>query len=112
MYAHLEVSHILQSCSCSQQLASDYLTDYIFLAVGRVGSASKDVAQSVEFCDEHEKYDFLQRYLNTIEDGLILVFVETKRKADSIEDALSREGYPSTSIHGDRSQVSPAPIVF
>lgn len=30
-----------------QQLAADFMTDYIFLAVGRVGSASKDVTQTV-----------------------------------------------------------------
>lgn len=36
-----------------QQLAADFMTDYIFLAVGRVGSASKDVTQTVRaifFC--------------------------------------------------------------
>ena len=125
-----------------------------------MGSASKDVKQTVEFVDERDKYDFLQRYLNTIEEvglttvywlkhsiqldvatsastlakclvfciqlwvvadgcllwcmlqGLILVFVETKRKADSIEMNLSDEGYPSTSIHGDRSQVSIPPSSF
>ena len=32
-----------------QQLAADFMTDYIFLAVGRVGSASKDVTQTVRF---------------------------------------------------------------
>lgn len=37
-------------------------------------------------------------------DSLTLVFVETKRGADSLEEYLSREGYPVTSIHGDRSQ--------
>ena len=36
--------------------------------------------------------------------GLTLVFVETKRGADQLEDWLSREGFPSTSIHGDRTQ--------
>ena len=36
--------------------------------------------------------------------GLTLVFVETKRSADAIEDFLYREGLPATSIHGDRSQ--------
>eukprot|EP00168_Porphyra_purpurea_P005188 TRINITY_DN1623_c0_g1_i3.p1 TRINITY_DN1623_c0_g1~~TRINITY_DN1623_c0_g1_i3.p1 ORF type:complete len:232 (+),score=91.43 TRINITY_DN1623_c0_g1_i3:427-1122(+) len=36
--------------------------------------------------------------------GLTLVFVETKRGADSLEDFLLRNNYPATSIHGDRSQ--------
>merc|ERR1711963_104139 len=33
-----------------------------------------------------------------------LVFVETKRGADSLDEFLHREGFPVTSIHGDRTQ--------
>ena len=44
------------------------------------------------------------RHLNGIQDGLILVFVETKRSADRLEYELTRDGYPATSIHGDRTQ--------
>ena len=33
-----------------------------------------------------------------------LVFVETKKGADQLDDFLYREGFPVTSIHGDRSQ--------
>lgn len=87
-----------------QRLASDFLTDYIFLSVGRVGAASSDVDQNVEFVEENNKLAFLIRYLSTIDDGLVLVFVETKRNADYIENQFIREGFPSTSIHGDRTQ--------
>lgn len=37
-------------------------------------------------------------------DSLTLVFVETKKGADSLEHFLYSEGYPVASIHGDRSQ--------
>ncbi|CAI5738630.1 unnamed protein product [Peronospora destructor] len=87
-----------------QRLASDFLREYIFLTVGRVGSASKDVKQTVEYIEQYDKEDFLVRFLNQVQDGLILVFVETKRGADFLEDMLCREGFPATSIHGDRSQ--------
>ena len=36
--------------------------------------------------------------------GLTLVFVETKRGADALEDFLAGNQFPATSIHGDRSQ--------
>ncbi|TMW65124.1 hypothetical protein Poli38472_009291 [Pythium oligandrum] len=87
-----------------QRLASDFLQDYIFLTVGRVGSASKDVKQQLEYVEQYDKEDFLIRFLNQVQDGLILIFVETKRGADFLEDLLCREGFPATSIHGDRSQ--------
>ena len=37
-------------------------------------------------------------------DSLTLVFVETKKGADSLEEFLYREKFQATSIHGDRSQ--------
>lgn len=87
-----------------QRLASDFLQDYIFLTVGRVGSASKDVTQTVEYVEENEKIETLMRFLLTIEEGLILIFVETKRSADYVEGVLSSKGFPACSIHGDKSQ--------
>ena len=87
-----------------QRLASDFLQDYIFLTVGRVGSASKDVTQTVEFVEERDKIDTLMRFLLTIEEGLILIFVETKRSCDYVEDVLCSQGFPACSIHGDKSQ--------
>jgi ATP-dependent RNA helicase DDX3X len=87
-----------------QRLASDFMKDYIFLAVGRVGSASKDVAQEVMYVEANDKATTLMQFLSTIESGLILVFVETKRSADYLEDMLCREGFPAASIHGDKTQ--------
>jgi len=37
-------------------------------------------------------------------DGLTLIFVETKRGADALEEFLYQEKFPVASIHGDRSQ--------
>jgi ATP-dependent RNA helicase DDX3X len=87
-----------------QRLASDFLQDYIYLTVGRVGSASKDVTQTVKYVEERDKMDTLMRLLLTIEDGLILIFVETKRACDYVEDMLCQKGFPACSIHGDKSQ--------
>merc|ERR1712232_1377544 len=43
-------------------------------------------------------------FLLTIEDGLILIFTETKRNCDYLEDILCAKGFPACSIHGDKSQ--------
>lgn len=87
-----------------QRLASDFMRDYVFLTVGRVGSASKDVTQTVEYVEEHDKMDALMKFLLTIEEGLILIFVETKRSCDYVEDVLCGRGFPACSIHGDKTQ--------
>ncbi|XP_067371444.1 DEAD-box helicase 3 X-linked a isoform X5 [Channa argus] len=88
-----------------QILARDFLEDYIFLAVGRVGSTSENITQKVVWVEENDKRSFLLDLLNaTGKESLTLVFVETKKGADALEDFLYREGYACTSIHGDRSQ--------
>ncbi|XP_028583188.2 ATP-dependent RNA helicase DDX3X isoform X1 [Podarcis muralis] len=88
-----------------QMLARDFLEEYIFLAVGRVGSTSENITQKVVWVEESDKRSFLLDLLNaTGKDSLTLVFVETKKGADSLEDFLYHEGYACTSIHGDRSQ--------
>jgi hypothetical protein len=45
---------------------------------------------------------FLVSFL--LQQTLTLVFVETKRGADSLESWLCMNGFPATSIHGDRNQ--------
>jgi ATP-dependent RNA helicase DDX3X len=87
-----------------QRLAGDFMGDYIFLTVGRVGSASENVTQTVEYVDQNDKLEHLMRFLMTVQEGLILVFVETKRNCDFVEDVLCERGFPACSIHGDKSQ--------
>ena len=87
-----------------QRLASDFMRDYVFLTVGRVGSASKDVVQTIEYVENQDKLETLMRFLLTVEEGLILIFVATKRDCDYIEDMLCQRGFPACSIHGDKSQ--------
>lgn len=94
-----------------QRLASDFLADYIFLAVGRVGSSTDLIAQRVEFVLEADKRSYLMDLIHAQKanavpgkQSLTLVFVETKRGADALENWLYKNGFPATSIHGDRTQ--------
>ena len=118
-------------------MASDFLENYIFLAVGRVGSSTELIVQRIEFVQEADKRSHLMDLLHAQRDTgkvmfnlnffvhaikstflivllilfspllqqmLTLVFVETKRGADSLESWLCMNGFPATSIHGDRNQ--------
>ncbi|PHH60486.1 hypothetical protein CDD81_1617 [Ophiocordyceps australis] len=87
-----------------QMLARDFLKDYIFLSVGRVGSTSENITQKVEFVEDMDKRSVLLDILHTHAGGLTLIFVETKRMADSLSDFLINQSFPATSIHGDRTQ--------
>ena len=87
-----------------QMLARDFLKDYVFLSVGRVGSTSENITQSVEYVEDMDKRSVLLDILHTHGQGLTLIFVETKRMADSLSDFLINQNFPATSIHGDRTQ--------
>ncbi|KAG5681267.1 hypothetical protein PVAND_010718 [Polypedilum vanderplanki] len=95
-----------------QELASDFLSNYIFLAVGRVGSTSENITQTILWVNEHEKRSYLLDLLSRLREGspdyspdsLTLIFVETKKGADALEEFLYQNKHPVTSIHGDRSQ--------
>ncbi|ERT02079.1 ATP-dependent RNA helicase [Sporothrix schenckii 1099-18] len=87
-----------------QMLARDFLKDYVFLSVGRVGSTSENITQKVEYVEDNDKRSVLLDILHTHGGGLTLIFVETKRMADSLSDFLINQQFPATSIHGDRTQ--------
>ncbi|KAL8255557.1 hypothetical protein R6Q59_030624 [Mikania micrantha] len=94
-----------------QRLASDFLANYIFLAVGRVGSSTDLILQRVEYVQESDKRSHLMDLLHAQrangvhgKQALTLVFVETKKGADALEYWLCMNGFPATTIHGDRTQ--------
>merc|ERR1712217_206272 len=71
-----------------QHMARDFLNDYVFITVGRVGSASELVKQSVVYAgDVRQKVRELDRAIkdNLPPGGLAVIFVETKRAADTLE---------------------------
>merc|ERR1719383_1022110 len=88
-----------------QILARDFLENYIFLAVGRVGSTSTNITQKVVWVDDDEKHKFLLDLINATDSkSLTLIFTETKKGADYLDEFLYNRKYKSTSIHGDRTQ--------
>ncbi|KAK2950419.1 putative ATP-dependent RNA helicase DDX3Y [Blattamonas nauphoetae] len=111
-----------------QRLAALFLADYLFCVVGTVGETAKDITQKFELVRDGAELDTLMDILPTIltppqkaqsgapsgpmqrsqknpdELNLVLIFTETKREANSLEIVLNNNGYPTTSIHGDRSQ--------
>ncbi|KAJ3382308.1 DEAD-box ATP-dependent RNA helicase [Lobulomyces angularis] len=94
-------------------LAEDFLKEYVFLTVGRVGSTSDTIVQKIEYVEEMEKrgalLDLLQKdqMLNMQDQNgpnLTLVFVEKRKNCDIVCDFLLKNRFPATSIHGNRSQ--------
>jgi len=86
-----------------QELAQLFLNNYIFLAVGRVGSTTSLITQRVMYVLEEEKMGTLFQVLPQC-DGNILVFTATKRQADNVEYNLRQRGFNAITIHGNKTQ--------
>jgi len=86
-----------------QELAQLFLNNYIFLAVGRVGSTTALITQRVMYVMEDEKMGTLYSVLEQC-DGNILVFTATKRQADNVEYNLRQRGFNAITIHGNKNQ--------
>ncbi|KAF3453678.1 hypothetical protein FNV43_RR04119 [Rhamnella rubrinervis] len=95
-----------------QRLASDFLSNYIFVAVGRVGSSTDLIVQKIDYIQDMDKRNHLMEILHSQRKNgncgklaLTLVFVETKKGADALEYILSSNGFPAIAIHGDKVQM-------
>ncbi|KAM9967436.1 hypothetical protein ACTFIW_001520 [Dictyostelium discoideum] len=87
-----------------QNLAADFLYNYIFLKVGVVGT-TQNITQRIEYVVEEDKNSYLLDYLSGLKsDGLCLIFVETKRSCDTLTYFLNQRNFPTTCIHGDLTQ--------
>ncbi|CAG9532886.1 unnamed protein product [Cercopithifilaria johnstoni] len=89
-----------------QVLAQDFLMpNYVFLAVGRVGSTSENIVQKIIWVEDHDKKRLLMEILDVDANrGLTLVFVETRRGANELAWYLQRNNYSVMPIHGDLKQ--------
>ncbi len=92
-----------------RRLAEDFLEgDYAHINIGATElHANHNILQIVDVCDEYQKENKLARLLEEIgcePHNKILIFVETKRKADELTRLMRRDGYPAMCIHGDKQQ--------
>jgi len=89
------------------ELASDLCREApVHITVGGTElKACHNIKQYVEVCPDYDKKDRFQKLMQKIMDGSkILIFVETKRGADSLTRDMRTSGWPALSIHGDKEQ--------
>ena len=92
-------------------ISQDFLKeDPVQIQIGTTElTANKDITQHVEVCEDHEKKRLLFLKLDEMRDSAremprVLVFVETKRKANELCGDLLYDRYAATAVHGDKTQ--------
>ena len=84
-------------------LIRTYLNNPVEVTIGSTTKPCENVRLHVYEVEQDRKLGLLERMLQQ-EDGTFLVFARTKHGADRLAHKLSRGGFHTTSIHGDRSQ--------
>ncbi|KAK0615763.1 P-loop containing nucleoside triphosphate hydrolase protein [Bombardia bombarda] len=89
----------------TRELAKSHLAeDHVRLRVGRAGSTHKNIKQNIIFVDSFMKKKALIDLLQSLPPTRTMIFVNSKRAADELDDFLFNQGVPCTSMHADRTQ--------
>merc|ERR1719401_2099051 len=86
-----------------RQIADSFLVNPAMLTVGRVGGAAESVTQKVAYVEGRRKTDAAVELLREVP-GKTIVFVNTKRAAEDLEEEFYDMGFPAASVHGDKDQ--------
>ncbi|RFU33669.1 hypothetical protein B7463_g2714, partial [Scytalidium lignicola] len=89
----------------ARQLAKEHLAhDLVRIRVGRAGSSHINIKQNVYYVEQSEKKKALYDLLLSTPPARTMIFVNSKRTADEVDDFLFNNDLPCTSIHSDRTQ--------
>ncbi|KAF2452436.1 DEAD/DEAH box RNA helicase [Lineolata rhizophorae] len=89
-----------------RKVAKEYMSeDRIRVTIGREGSTHKNISQQVIWTNEDQKRNALVDLLLSLPPARTLIFVNSRRTADLLDDFLYNQTFPCTSIHYDRTQL-------
>ncbi|KAK4165751.1 putative ATP-dependent RNA helicase [Cladorrhinum sp. PSN259] len=89
----------------ARELAKTHMAEtHLQLRVGRAGSTHQNIKQVIVFTDPSRKKQALVDLLNSLPPTRTIIFVNSKRACDELDDLLFNLQFPCVSIHADRTQ--------
>ncbi|KAG5982939.1 hypothetical protein E4U55_001075 [Claviceps digitariae] len=89
----------------ARDLAKENLSAaHVRFRVGRAGSTTVNIRQTIIEAEREEKRDILLGLLNQMTGVRTIIFCNSRREVDNLDDFLYNIGLPVTSIHADRTQ--------
>ncbi len=86
------------------KLAKSLLKNPISIEIDPNNIATKKVKQVVHYIDEEQKAPLLSFLIGSKNWKQVLVFVNTKQRADNLVKRLKLDGLTASAIHGDKTQ--------
>ncbi|KAK1836976.1 P-loop containing nucleoside triphosphate hydrolase protein [Podospora conica] len=88
-----------------RDVAKEHLkTSHVRIRVGRAGSSHGNIKQNIVMVDPALKRTALFDLLMSLPPTRTIIFANSKRAVDEIDDFLFNKGVPCTSLHGERTQ--------
>lgn len=89
----------------AREMAMKHLKhDHVRIRVGRIGSTHLSIKQEVIYCHAAQKRQALFDLLMSSPPARTMIFVNSKRVADEVDDFLFNSDMPCTAIHSGRTQ--------
>jgi ATP-dependent RNA helicase DeaD len=85
-------------------ISRKYLSKPVEITVGKRNQSAANLTHVVFLLQHAHRYVALKRLLDSEASLFGLVFRRTRREAQELSEALTRDGYPAESLHGDLSQ--------
>lgn len=89
----------------ARDLAKEHLSAaHVRFRVGRAGSTTENIKQVILATERDEKRDTLLRLLSQMTGVRTIIFANSRREVDNLDDFLYNMGLPVTSMHSERTQ--------
>ncbi|WQF83221.1 Putative ATP-dependent RNA helicase DEAD-box, Helicase superfamily 1/2, ATP-binding protein [Colletotrichum destructivum] len=89
-----------------RDLAKEHLSSSsVRINIGRIGSTHANIMQRILEVAPFDKKTALKDQINSLPACRTIIFVNSKRTADDLDDFLYNMGFPCTSMHSDRTQL-------
>ncbi|KAJ9622710.1 hypothetical protein H2203_006361 [Taxawa tesnikishii (nom. ined.)] len=89
----------------ARSLARQYMAqDYVRVRVGRAGSSHKNVKQNIVWVESDSKKQATYDLLTSMEPTLTMIFCNSIRTVEDLDDFLYNKELPTTFIHSGRTQ--------
>jgi ATP-dependent RNA helicase RhlE len=87
------------------ELAKSIVKNAVKIAINPEETTAKNIGQLLYYLPKKNKTDLCLHLLRNTIHGQIIIFRRTKFGVDKLEESLLKNGYPTSSIHGDKTQV-------
>jgi len=87
-----------------KKIAMNFMNEYYFISTYKDNNANANIKHMLVYSEDDQKFLKLHNILQQIQ-GSVIIFLDTKKGVDSLNEFLTKANYNTIPIHGDKSQI-------